>query len=133
MKSKLLVAFVVGVGLLAVCGPALAHHGSPAYADKVSEFKQATVVKFSWANPHSLVHFDVKDDQGKVVHWVGETASPEALRLIGWEKSSLRPGDVVTVYIFAAKTGNPAGRLNRIVLADGTVLRDTMLGRDPVR
>ena len=65
-----------------------------------------------------------------VVHWTGETASPEALRLIGWSKTSLRPGDVVTVYIYAAKTGNPAGRLNRVVLADGTVLHDTQLGGD---
>jgi len=33
MKSKLLVTFVLGVSLLAVCGPVLAHHGSVAYAD----------------------------------------------------------------------------------------------------
>ena len=130
MKSRLLVAFVMGVGLLAVCGPVLAHHGSAAYENKVSEFKQATVTKFAWSNPHSLVEFDVKDDKGNVVHWVGETASPEALKLIGWSKSSLAPGDIVTVYIYAAKTGNPAGRLNRIVLADGTILHDTQLGGD---
>ena len=130
MKSKLLAGFVLGVGLLAVCGPLLAHHGSAAYADKTSEFKQATVTKFAWANPHSLVEFDVKDDKGTVVHWTGETASPEALRLIGWGKTSLRPGDVVTVYIYASKTGNPAGRLNRIVLADGSILHDTQLGGD---
>ena len=130
MKSKLVLAFVLGVGLLAVCGSVLAHHGSAAYENKVSEFKQATVTKFAWSNPHSLVEFDVKDDKGNVVHWVGETASPEALKLIGWSKSSLAPGDVVTVYIYAAKTGNPAGRLNRVVLADGTTLHDTQLGGD---
>src|ERR1700681_4434332 len=99
MKSKSLVAFVLGVGLLAVCGPVLAHHGSAAYADKVAEFKQARVTKFAWANPHSLIYFDVKDAKGNLVHWVGETASPEALRLIGWGKTSLNPGDVVTVYM----------------------------------
>jgi hypothetical protein len=130
MKSKLVVAFILGVGLLAVCGPVLAHHGNAAYENKVSEFKQATVTKFAWSNPHSLVEFDVKDDKGNVVHWVGETASPEALKLIGWNKTSLVPGDVVTVYIYAAKTGNPAGRLNRVVLADGTTLHDTQLGGD---
>ena len=130
MKSKLLVAFVLGVGLLAVCGPVLAHHGNAAYENKVSEFKQATVTKFAWSNPHSLVEFDVKDEKGNVVHWVGETASPEALKLIGWNKTSLVPGDVITVYIYAAKTGNPAGRLNRVVLADGTTLHDTQLGGD---
>src|SRR5579872_5623450 len=85
MKGKLLlVPFVLGAGLLAVCGSALAHHGNVAYADKVVEFKQATVTKFLWSNPHSLIEFDVKDEKGNVVHWTAETASPEALKLIGW-------------------------------------------------
>ena len=130
MKRKLLVAFVLGVGLLAVCGSVLAHHGNVAYENKISEFKQVTVTKFAWANPHSLVEFDVKDEKGNVVHWTAETASPEALKLIGWNKSSLQLGDVITIYMYAAKTGLPAGRLNKIVLADGSVLHDTQLGGD---
>ena len=130
MKSKLVVAVVLGAGLLAVCGPALAHHGNVAYADKIVEFKQATVTKFLWSNPHSLIDFDVKDDKGNVVHWVCETASPEALKLINWSKASIAPGDVITVYLYPSKNGNPAGRLNKIVLADGTALHDTQLGGD---
>jgi hypothetical protein len=130
MKSKLVMACVLGSALLGVTGPVLAHHGNAAYENKVSEFKQATVTKFAWANPHSLIEFDVKDASGKVVHWTAETASPEALKLIGWNKSSLSPGDVITVDMYAAKTGLPAGRLNKVVLADGTVLHDTQLGGD---
>jgi hypothetical protein len=130
MKSKLLAAFVLGVGFLTVCGSALAHHGNAAYADQFTEFKQVTVTRFSWANPHSLIYFDVKDANGKVVNWVAETAAPQALRLIGWSKVSMAPGDVITVRMYASKNGNPAGRLNRIVLADGTILRDTQLGGD---
>ena len=84
MKTKLLLSFTLAAGLLAICGPALAHHGSAAYADKLVEFKQATVTKFLWSNPHSLLDFDVKDDKGNVVHWVGETGVPSALALIGW-------------------------------------------------
>ena len=61
MKSRLLVACVLSVGLLTVCGPVTAHHGNAAYADKVTEFKNVTITKFSWANPHSLIFFDVKD------------------------------------------------------------------------
>ena len=73
MKSKmLLVPFVLGVGLLAVCGSVLAHHGNVAYADKVVELKQATVTKFLWSNPHSLIEFDVKDEKGNVVHWTAK-------------------------------------------------------------
>jgi len=130
MKSRLLMSFALVAGLLAICGPAAGHHGNVAYADKIIEFKQATVTKFLWSNPHSLIDFDVKDEKGDIAHWVCETASPEALRLIGWSKSSVGPGDIITVYMYVAKNGNPAGRLNKIVLADGTTLHDTQLGGD---
>jgi Family of unknown function (DUF6152) len=130
MKSRLLVAFVLSVGFLTVCGPVMAHHGNAAYADKITEFKNVKVTKFNWANPHALIFFDVKDAKGNVVNWTCETAAPQALRLIGWDKNSFAPGDVVTITMYAAKNGNPAGRLNKIVLADGTVLHDTQLGGD---
>jgi hypothetical protein len=128
MKRSLLVACAVGVGVLAVCGPVLAHHGNAVYEDQWTEFKQVTVTKFAWSNPHALIFFDVKNPQGEVVNWVVETAAPQALRLIGWDKTAIAPGDVITVFVYATKTGNPAGRLNRIILADGTVLHDTQLG-----
>ena len=130
MKSKLLMALLLSVGLLTICGTVMAHHASAAYADKPMEFKNVTITKFSWINPHSLIYFDAKDANGNVVNWTCETAAPQALRLIGWTKESFAPGDVVTITLNPAKNGNPAGRLNKMVLADGTVLRDTVLGRD---
>ena len=130
MKCKPLIAVALSVGLLSVAGPLMAHHGNAAYADKVTEFKNVTITKFSWANPHALIYFDAKDSKGKAVNWTCETAAPQALRLIGWSKESFAPGDVVTITMYAAKNGNPAGRLNKIVLADGTVLHDTQLGGD---
>jgi hypothetical protein len=121
---------VLGLGVLMMCIPALAHHGTPAYEDKITEFKDAKIVKFGWANPHALVVFDAKYPNGKPVHMVCETAAPQALRLVGWSKQSLQPGDVVTVRMYVSKNGNPAGRLNKIILADGTELHDTVLGGD---
>jgi hypothetical protein len=35
---------------------------------------------------------------------------------------------MITVYLYQSKTGNPVGRLNKIVLADGTELKDSALG-----
>ena len=115
-------ALLVFAGLMAVGFPVSAHHGNAAYSDKMTEFKNATVTKWSWSNPHCLVEFDVKDDKGKVVSWTAETGSPEALRLAGWNKNSLKPGDTITIDLHTAKTGEPAGRFTKIVLADGTVL-----------
>jgi hypothetical protein len=130
MKSKLSACLLVLAGFLFVCGSALAHHGTPAYSNKITELKNAVVTKFMWSNPHSLIYFDVKDDKGSVVHWVGETGAPTAIGPVGWTKTSVAPGDVITVYIFASKTGNPVGRLNHIILADGTRLDDTVVGGD---
>jgi hypothetical protein len=123
--KKWLAAIVLFAGLLAVGLPVSAHHGNAAFSDKETEFKNVTVTKFAWANPHCLVLFDAKDASGKVVNWSAETGSPEALRLTGWGKASLKPGDVITIYVHTAKTGAPAGRLTKVVLADGTVLGDT--------
>ena len=130
MKNRLVAAFVLAGGVLAVGNPVLAHHGNAAYADTITEFKQATVTKVAWANPHALINFDAKNAKGEIVHMVVETAAPQALRLIGWSKDSVAPGDVVTVRMYVAKNGNPAGRLNKIILADGSELHDTQLGGD---
>ena len=120
---------VLVIGLLLTCVPLFAHHGSATYdTQKVVVLKEATITKFIWANPHSIAMFDVKDDKGNVAHWAAEAGSPSALSLIGWTKNSLKPGDVVTVYTFQSKTGNPVGRLNKIVLSDGTILKDSQLG-----
>ncbi|NOT25091.1 MAG: hypothetical protein HOP16_03210 [Acidobacteria bacterium] len=131
MKSHLLVSTLLGLGLLTAVGvPVFAHHGNAAYADEITEFKQATVTKFAWANPHALISFDAKNAKGEVVHMVVETAAPQALRLIGWANTSVAPGDVITVRMYVAKNGNPAGRLQKIILADGSDLHDTQLGGD---
>ena len=130
MKTNLLVTFL-GLSLLTmVSAPALAHHGNAAYADNFTEFKNATVTKFAWTNPHAMIDFDVKDATGKPMHIVVEAGPATNIRLIGWTKTSVAPGDVVTLRVYMAKTGNPAGRLNKIVLKDGTELHDTQLGGD---
>lgn len=126
-------AFCVGrgcAGLLAgavlVCGAASAHHGSASYkADHVIVLKQATVTRFLWANPHAMLLFDVKDDQGTIEHWAGEAGSPAAIRALGWNRNSVRPGDVITVQLYPSKFETDAGRLVQIVLADGTTLRNS--------
>jgi hypothetical protein len=126
IESKLRAACVLAVGVLTVCGPALAK--TIPWADKWVEYKQVTVTKFEWVQPHSLIFFDVKDANGNLVHWVCETSAPQLLELDGWSESTLEPGDVVAIRLYPSKSkthtynGNPFGSLNRIVLADGTVL-----------
>jgi hypothetical protein len=125
MKSRLLLFLGLLVGALSAGGALFAHHGAAAFANTVVVMKDATVTKYLWANPHTLVMFDVKDDKGNVAHWAVETGNPSAVALLGWNRNSLQPGDVITVYLYPAKSGSPLGRLNKLVLADGKTLKDT--------
>lgn len=126
MRATLAIVAVV----LAVSVPVLAHHGNAAYDGSVTEVKNATVTKVSWANPHTIVEFDAPGADGQPVHWAAELGSPSALSLIGWSKTSLSPGDKITVFVHQAKTKNPVGRIDHIVLADGSSLRDSAGGGD---
>jgi hypothetical protein len=121
MKTKHVTLFALAAGLLAICTPLFAHHGSAAYENaKEVVLKNATVTKVNWGNPHTLVLFDVKDDKGNVVHWVAEAGAASAVSTTGWTKNAVQPGDVITVYLYQAKNGQPIGRAGKVVLADGT-------------
>ena len=114
------------VGVFVLGGGAFAHHGSASYkADKVVVLKEATVTKFLWANPHAMVLFDVRDEQGNMAHWAGEAGSPAAIRPLGWSKNSVRPGDVITIQLFPSKFESDVGRVVQIVFADGTTLKNS--------
>jgi hypothetical protein len=47
-----LVTFFLLAGIVMVSPPVSAHHGNAAYSNKITEFKNATVTKWNWANPH---------------------------------------------------------------------------------
>ena len=129
MKNKSLMSLALLGLLLTICGPLPAHHGSASYkTDKVVVMKQAKVTKFVWANPHTMLLFDAKDENGDISHWAGEAGSPSAMRPLGWNKNSLQPGDVITVYLYPSKFERNVGRLERVVLADGTTLEDSPRG-----
>jgi hypothetical protein len=129
MKIKLALVWALAIGVLVICGPAFAHHGNAAYdMSTIAEFKNATVTKWVWANPHCILMFDVKDDKGNVVHWTAETGSPEAILPFGFNRDVVHTGDEISVYLFKSKAGTPVGIVNRIVLSDGRVVKDVPLG-----
>jgi hypothetical protein len=109
----------------------LAHHGAAAYSmDQPVVLKNATVTEFLWINPHPLIKADVKNDKGEVQNWTMEMGSTVSAQLVGWSRTTLNPGDVVTLYVWQAKTKLPVGRLNKVEFSDGTVMRDTQTGAD---
>lgn len=129
--KKLAMIFLLAVSSLALSARALAHHGDAAYdMTHLVTLRNATVTKWVWANPHSILMFDVTASGGKVEHWVGEAGNPAALSPWGWSKDMVKPGDVITITIFAAKSGAPVSIIHQIVRADGKMFLDR-LGATP--
>jgi hypothetical protein len=105
--------------------PLLAHHGEVNYdTEKVVSVK-GTVTNFQFINPHVQIFLDVKNDKGEIEKWSCEARSPIMLvRVGGWDKSTLKPGDVITASGFRAKNGSTILRLKKIVLANGREMPD---------
>jgi Family of unknown function (DUF6152) len=122
---------VLVAALAAIDSPLFAHHGAAAYdMSKPVVLKDATVTEFLWINPHPLIKADYKDAQGNVQHWTMEMGSTASAGLIGWTRTTLKYGDVVTLYVWQAKTRVLVGRFNKVEFPDGTVMRDTQTGAD---
>ena len=122
--KKALVSAVLIAGLALIASPLFAHHGDAAYSSTPLILKGCKVTEFNWMNPHSLIKFDYKNEKGETQHWTMEIGSPPSMALLGWSRTTLRAGDVITAYVYQAKSGAMVGRTNKVILADGTILAD---------
>jgi len=109
-------AAMLALATLAV--PALAHHSFAMFDMKKEVTAQGVVTDFRWTNPHSWMHLDVTGKDGAKVNWALEMTSPNNLVLGGWRRSSLKPGDKVTVTYHPLLNGKSGGSLIQVVLAD---------------
>ena len=123
MKNSLAASSLVMIGLLTVSIPLFAHHGNASYGNAKQLTVKGTVTEWVWLNPHTLLKIDVKDDRGQVVNWVMEWSAPSSLINFGINKKTFKPGDEVTVFIITPDNGAPVGRIQRVMLANGTLLR----------
>jgi hypothetical protein len=135
MRSKLLAVCFLFTAVLMVGSPVLAHHGSGvSYILNKGVTMEGTVTEFRWQNPHVYIMYDVKDAQGNVVTWGAETHSPIVCEdEDGWTKSTLKPGDKITITVYPSKISTPRGLLAKIVFNGKVIIddtHDTQRGRD---
>ena len=122
MRIWRLTRFFVAAGLLWIPVWLSAHHGNAAYDSRTVTVK-GTVTAWAWTNPHTFLKFDAKDEKGNVVHWLGEWNAPSTLINFGITAKSFKAGEEVTVTMTGmSKTGQPVGRVTKVVLPDGQEL-----------
>jgi Family of unknown function (DUF6152) len=119
MRTRLLAFVCLFAGLLAISGPALAHHAWHGYDMANLTSVKGTVTQFDWANPHVWIYLEVKDEKADVEKWNAGGPSPSRMANTGWDKDTLKPGDQVTAIGHRISDGTYNLRLVKVVLSDG--------------
>lgn len=120
MRYKSLTILVVAVALFVTAAPTFGHHSFAAEFDSTKPVKmKGTFVKMDWVNPHSWIHIEVKDADGKIANWKCEALPPNGLYRAGWRKDSLKPGEEILIDGFLAKDGSTTMWTRSVTTADG--------------
>jgi len=108
------------MGALVAAGPLLAHHDWP--VDRTGQVTLTGIVTaFTWANPHVTIALEVQAN-GTVEKWILGGSSPNVMAAGGWDKHTLKPGDVITGIGFRFRNGSTVAQLQKVVLASGQEL-----------
>ena len=87
---------------LAIAAPALAHHSAAAYDTQQKVTLKGTVKSYNFANPHVYLDMEVTKDDGTKMPVHVEAGAASVLNGLGFTKTSLKSGDIVTI------VGNPS-------------------------
>ncbi|MBO9576877.1 MAG: hypothetical protein J7494_14180 [Sphingobium sp.] len=120
MKKTVLAA---ALGLAALGAQADAHHSYAMFDMTKNVDLKGKVVQFKWTNPHAWLTLEVKDASGAPVQWNIEMNSPNNLMLLGWKRSSLKPGEDVTITVHPLKGDKAGGSFMSVTKTDGAKLQ----------
>jgi hypothetical protein len=124
IRMKKLALFLATIScVVIISAPLLAHHGEANYDTEKTVSIKGTITDFQFVNPHVQITLDAKNDKGEMEKWTGEARSPAMLsRYGGWDRNTLKTGDVITFYGHRTKNGTFFMRLEKIVMSDGKEL-----------
>jgi hypothetical protein len=113
--KKTIIALCAAAGVFAAAAaPALAHHSFAMFDSSKMYVWEGVVVRYEWKNPHSMVIIRVPPgakDPATVGTWEIEGAATNIMARQGWNKTSYKPGDRITVVGQPMRDGSKAGSL----------------------
>ena len=125
--SRAIGRFAVVAGLVALSATlASAHHSAAAFDTSTEKVITGTVNKVNWTNPHTWIWLEVANAKGEKMTWGIEGMSPNYLARRGWTRTTLKPGDKLSVTIHPMRDGEAGGMFMSAKRPDGEVL--TMVG-----
>ena len=123
-------SLLIGLSMVCAAAAAQAHHSFAVYFDPTKEVKiTGKVTSFRFTNPHGTIVIEATDAQGRVREWRAETNAPVVLSRRGWTRTSVKPGEEITVQGWPSRDGKPYLRLQRAVRADGSLIGTAPFGR----
>jgi hypothetical protein len=108
------------IAVMSLAGPLLAHHDWPVDRTRPITIR-GTVTAFTWANPHVTIALEVEVN-GAIEKWILGASSPKVLLDNGWDKNTLKPGDVITGTGYRFRNGSNVAQVQKIVTASGREL-----------
>ena len=120
---RILVLALVTLSLLAASvGPIAAHHSTVPFDTTKQTTLTGIVKEFDWTNPHTWIWLNVPNDKGGTDLWGVEGMSPNYLGRRGWTKSTIKPGEKITIVGRPMKDGSKAAMFMSATLANGKVM-----------
>jgi Family of unknown function (DUF6152) len=120
---------LLAAGLIATDAAAAAHHGFAVFDTAHQQSVTGTVKNFEWTNPHTWVWLEVPNGKGGADTWGFEGMSPNFLGRRGWTRTTLKPGDQLTITFFPLKSGSKGGSFLSAKRPNGEELK--MFGASP--
>lgn len=108
----------VGLILLLLAAPLVAHHSVPVNFDQSREITiKGVITEIAWINPHSRFRIDVTGGNGSTAEWLVEMGAINTMRRAGFQTERFAVGDSISII------GWP-GRRDRTMLLKTAILDD---------
>ena len=121
MRRNLRALSFGAVAVLMVASSSFAHHAWAVDTTRSITVK-GTVTGVDWSNPHVQIFVDTKDTNGNVEKWTVGGPSPSRMAGTGWDRNTLKPGDVITAVGQRATDAPNLLKTQRVVLSSGKEL-----------